>query len=127
MLLEMGKKGKVYFPVLYPSTHSIISALSYFYLGSKVYGAIETTIFAHPILLFILSWYFHICAKVTKNLGARIISISFLLWAFDYIIFGIPYFGMGITIAGAIGWSIGLIFRVTIFIGFLMMTVRKQH
>jgi hypothetical protein len=100
--------------------HSIINALLYFGMNSRVYGAIETTIIAHPILLFILFWYFHVCARVTKHLGARIISIAFVLWAFDYIIFG-----AGIMIAGVIGWSIGLIFREANFIGFLMMAVRS--
>jgi hypothetical protein len=125
ILLEMGRLGRIYFPLLYLTMHSIINALLYFGLGSRVYGAVETTIFAHPIILFILFWYFHVCAGITGHIGARIISISFLLWALDYIILGVPYFGMGITIAGAIGWTIGLIFRVTIFVGFLMMATRE--
>jgi hypothetical protein len=125
ILLGMTRVGTVYFPVPYLTMHSIINALLYFGMNSRVYGAIETTIIAHPILLFILFWYFHVCARVTKHLGARIISIAFVLWAFDYIIFGVPYFGAGIMIAGVIGWSIGLIFRVAIFIGFLMMAMRS--
>jgi hypothetical protein len=84
-----------------------------------------TTIFAHPILLFVLSWYFHICAKVTRYLGARVISVFFSLWALDYIIFGVPYFGMGMAIAGVIGWSIGLIFRIMMFVGFSMMALSR--
>lgn len=34
-------------------------------------------------------------------------------------VFGTPYFRMGIKAAGVIGWTIGFIFRVTILIGFL--------
>lgn len=54
ILLGMTRVGTVYFPVLYLTMHSIINALLYFGMNSRVYGAIETTIIAHPILLFIL-------------------------------------------------------------------------
>jgi hypothetical protein len=125
ILLEMTDIEKVYFPALYLLIHSIINALLHFGMKNRVYGAIATDIFAHPILLFILFRYFHICARVTKGLGARIVGLSFLLWAFDYIIFGVPYFGMGIPLAGVIGWTIGLIFRASIFIGYLMMAIGR--
>jgi hypothetical protein len=125
LLLEMSRTKKMIFPIAYLSIFSSITSVIYFILENQLAGAVVTTI-AHPLLLFILFWYFHVCAEVTGYLGAKIISFSFLLWALDYIIFGVSYFGMGITIAGVLGWSIGLIFRVMTFIGFSMMALKRR-
>lgn len=126
LILEVSEVKKTYFPITYLSIFSITASIIYFGLNDRMLGAIVTTIFAHPALLFMLSWYFHICARVTGYLGARIISFSFLLWAMDYIIFGVPYFGAGIDIAGVLGWNIGLVFRVMILLGFLMIVLRRK-
>jgi len=125
ILLRFTYMKRYIFPLIYLFFHLLISGVLYFWLKSNVYAAIETTIFAHPILLFILSWYFYICSRAIKSMGAKIISTSFFFWALDYIIFGVGYFGMGNQFAGILGWGIGLIFRIVIFIGFLKMTVEK--
>jgi len=125
LLLEMSKMKKTVFPIVYLSIFSSVTSIIYLRLENQLVGAVVTTI-AHSLLLFILFWYFHVCAEVTGYLGAKIISFSFLLWALDYIIFGVPYFGAGISIAGVLGWSIGLIFRVMMFLGFSMMALRKR-
>ncbi len=126
ILLEGTSLLKFIFPFTYLALHSLLSAIFYFGLKSNILGAIESSIFTHPILLFILSWYFYLCFKALKSLGAKIISFSYLLWALDYIIFGVPYFGMGMQLAGVLGWSIGLIFRISIFIGFLILIREEQ-
>jgi hypothetical protein len=126
LLLEMPRTKKIVFPTVYLSIFSLVIFFIYFKLENQLMGAAVTTIFAHPILLFILFWYFHVCAEVTGYLGAKIISLSFLLWALGYIIFGVPYFGAGSSIAGVLGWSIGLIFRVMMFLGFTMMALKKK-
>jgi hypothetical protein len=125
ILMEMSRTKKMVFPMVYLSIFSSIMFIIYLGLEDQLMGAVATTI-AHPLLLFILFWYFHVCAEVTGYLGAKIISFSFLLWALDFMIFGVPYFGAGISIAGVLGWSIGLIFRVMMFIGFSMMALRKR-
>jgi hypothetical protein len=113
------------FSLIYFVGSVLLSAYFYFGLGNMVLGAAVTVIFTHPIILLVLAWFFFLSWRKTKHIGVAIISISFVLWALDYIIFGIPYFGLGDVMAGVYGWSIGLIFRVAIFIGFVILITKK--
>lgn len=74
VLLEMGNTGKVYFPVLYLTMHSIISALLYFGLGSRLFGAIETVLFAHPYFSLCCSGI-SMCALGLRSILARKLSV----------------------------------------------------
>lgn len=113
------------FTLAYFAGSTLLSAYFYFGLSSIVLGAAATVIFTHPAILMILAWFFFLSWRKTKHIGVAIISLSFVLWALDYIIFGVPYFGLGDVMAGVYGWSIGLIFRVMIFIGFIILITKK--
>ncbi|MEW5937223.1 MAG: hypothetical protein AB1665_05330 [Candidatus Thermoplasmatota archaeon] len=127
IVLEFSTAKRVYFPIAYMAVHSIIVGTLYFSLNNTILAAIETTMIAHPLLLFVLFWYFYVTAQETKRWGTSLVAASFLLWALDYIVFGVPYFGIGIGLAGALGWIIGFVFRTMILIGFIFMVIEQEE
>ena len=88
---------------------------------STIIGEITTLIIIHPILLSYLFWIFYTSGKEVESPTMRYLGIAFLIWALDFIIFGIPYFVFKNTVAGASGWAIGVIFRLMLIFAFIKM------
>jgi hypothetical protein len=111
--------------IAYFTSFAAVSAYFYFGLRSLVLGTAVTVLVMHPAALLIIAYFFYLSWVKTRHIGVAIISGAFMLWALDYIIFGIPYFAFGDVMAGVYGWFIGFIFRVTIFIGFITLIARR--
>lgn len=124
-LLGFTRMKKEGLTIAYFTSFAALSAYLYFGLHSMVLGTAVTVILMHPAALLILAYLFYLSWVKTRHVGVAIISGSFILWALDYIIFGIPYFAFNDIMAGVYGWSIGFIFRVTIFIGFITLIARR--
>ncbi|MEW6685109.1 MAG: hypothetical protein AB1393_02750 [Candidatus Edwardsbacteria bacterium] len=115
-----------YLPLLFLLIYVPLSAIFYFGVNNKVLGTGLTTIIAHPFLLFLLSWYFYQGGKVLRSLGAKIIAGAFALWALDYIALGVLWYAQRIPLAGTIGWTVGFLFRLALFLGFILMVTEQK-
>lgn len=80
-----------------------------------------TLVAVHPILLSYLFWIFYTSGKEVGSKVMQYLGIAFLLWAADFILFGIPYFIYKDPVAGALGWTIGMAFRFMLICSFLEM------
>ncbi len=80
-----------------------------------------TLVVIHAILLSYLFWIFYTSGKEVENKVMEYLGIAFLLWAIDFILFGIPYFVYKYSVAGALGWTIGMAFRFMLLYAFLEM------
>lgn len=92
--------------------------------GSILAGEGFTLVIIHPSLLSYLFWIFYRSGREVDSPAMRYLGIAFLLWAADFIIFGIPYFVYKDPLAGALGWTIGLTFRLMLAYGLIEM--RKE-
>ena len=83
-----------------------------------------TLVLIHPILLSYLFWMFYTSGKEVESNAMRYLGIAFLLWAIDFILFGIPYFVYKDPIAGALGWTIGMAFRFMLL--WALLEIRRE-
>ena len=88
---------------------------------SNLIGEVGTLIIIHPALLSYLFWIFYTSGKEVGSPAMSHLGIAFLIWALDFIIFGIPYFIFKNPVAGALGWTIGVIFRLMLSFAFIKM------
>ena len=125
-LLGLGREYKHYIPALFFFTHIGISGILYLFLDSLLLGAAFTNLFTNPVLLFLVFYFFNEGAIRSHTHSLRLISIGFLLWGIDFVIFGPLYYGAGYQFAGMCGWTIGFIARTVILGGFLLLVPTKK-
>jgi|GEM_PF-1881595 len=83
-----------------------------------------TLVLIHPVLISYLFWMFYRNGKEVKDRTMQYFGIAFLIWAIDFILFGIPYFVYKNPITGALGWSVGVLFRLILLCAFI--EIRKE-
>ena len=128
-LTEILSKKKKILNILIGSlfVYSAGSFYLYFIKSSIVSGTIWSLAVFHPAMLTAISAMFWMWGRKIKAFAPKLISISYLLWAADFIIFGISYYAYESPTAGAWGWTIGLIFRTAVFVGFLILILRPYY
>ena len=120
---ERKKKAMlVYGVITYIMIITILSAINS--ADAILIGEGITLLIIHPALLSYLFWIFYRSGREVNSPAMRYLGIAFLLWAIDFILFGIPYFVYKDPIAGALGWTIGLAFRFMLIWAFTEM--RKE-
>lgn len=125
-LLELGLNYRFLMPTTFFFLHTGISGLLYLFFENPMYGATFTNLFSNPVLLFVVFYFFNEGGVKTDNSGLRIIAVGFLIWGMDFAIFGPLYYGAGYVFAGMLGWTIGFIARLIIFMGFLLLLPKKR-
>ncbi|MDG6220475.1 MAG: hypothetical protein QCI38_03400 [Candidatus Thermoplasmatota archaeon] len=120
-LLELPHILKKVFPLTYLLTHAILAGFLYFDIESRVAGAAVTYLIFTPAIFFIIGGFFYAPAKKRGKWGMSLVCGAFILWGLDYLVFGIPVYAYGDDLAGVFGWTLGIIFRIMAFTGFVMM------